>query len=187
MTYAAVQPQMNTTPMLVAMPRESGMFATKGLAFATALVACGSTSAQAASIGAVRLDAGSTGLTVVAPETEVRQSLAAALEEIKLKSGLTWGQLAGLFDVSRRTVHSWANGKGGHPANEARVAEMLDRVRQIEALPAFKIREQLLGQSAVIPDGLKAASDEPPILASDNKPFAHQLELRPAKTKVKRG
>lgn len=33
--------------------------------------------------------------------------------------------------------------------------------------------------------GLVPVGEEPPILVSDNSPFAHQLELRPAKTRVK--
>jgi hypothetical protein len=184
MTYAA---RVNAAPMLVAMPQESGMFALKGLAFATALIACGSTSVQASSIGSVRLDAGSTGLTVVAREQDVRQSFTDALDELKLKSGLTWGQLALLFKVSRRTVHSWANGGAVRLANVARVNELLDHVRQLDSLPAFKIRERLLGLLASPSNGQTLSSNEPPILASDNTPFVHQLELRAAKTKVKRG
>ena len=36
---------------------------------------------------------------------------AAALTELRLLTGLTWDQIASLFEVSRRAVHFWANGK----------------------------------------------------------------------------
>ncbi len=169
------------------MPVEPGLFALKTVAFATALVACGTTSAQASSVSSVRLNSSSSGFSVAAREQDVRDNLSGALEEIKSKSGLTWGQLAGLFDVSRRTVHSWANGAAIRAANAGRVHELLDHVRQLETLPAFKIREKLLGLLSGPTNGALPLVEEPPILASDNSPFAHQLELRPARTKVKRG
>src|SRR4030065_864926 len=34
-----------------------------------------------------------------------------AIAEIRRLTGLTWGQIAEIFDVSRRTIHFWASGK----------------------------------------------------------------------------
>ncbi len=187
MILAIPSPQVRPSPVRVTMPVEPGLFALKTVAFATALVACGTTSAQASSVSSVRLNSSSSGFSVAAREQDVRDNLSGALEEIKSKSGLTWGQLAGLFDVSRRTVHSWANGAAIRAANAGRVHELLDHVRQLETLPAFKIREKLLGLLSGPTNGALPLVEEPPILASDNSPFAHQLELRPARTKVKRG
>lgn len=173
--------------MLVAVPRERGLIPVKTLAFATALVALSSTSAQASSVGSMRLDMGSTGLTVVAREQDVSPSLVDTLDEIKRRSGLTWGQLATIFQVSRRTVHSWANGAAVRIAHAGRVSDILERIRSFDGLPAFKVRELLLGQTSSGIEGRSYPIDEPPVLASDNTPFVHQLELRPARTKVKRG
>ena len=39
------------------------------------------------------------------------ESTAEAVMEIRRRSGLTWEELGDLFDVSRRSVHHWANGK----------------------------------------------------------------------------
>lgn len=37
--------------------------------------------------------------------------LATAVRRLHLRSGLTWGQLAEVFSVSRRAVHKWASGE----------------------------------------------------------------------------
>ena len=39
------------------------------------------------------------------------ESTAEAIMEIRRRSGLTWQELGDLFDVSRRSIHHWANGK----------------------------------------------------------------------------
>jgi DNA-binding XRE family transcriptional regulator len=109
-----------------------------------------------------------------------------ALDDIRRRSGLTWGQLATIFEVSRQTVHSWANGSTVRVAHADRVNELLEQVRELDGLPAFKVRDKLLGLSKNLSNSGFEPSGEPPILISDNTPFAHQLELRPSKTKVKR-
>src|SRR6185503_7037508 len=42
---------------------------------------------------------------------EQKAPVGPAIMEIRRLSGMTWEQLANLFEVSRRTVHFWASGK----------------------------------------------------------------------------
>jgi DNA-binding transcriptional regulator YiaG len=178
---------MNSSPMIIGVPVEHGFVSLKTLFFVTALVASSSTPTQASAVGSMRMDVGSTGLSVLARQQDVDSSLANSLEEIKRRSGLTWGQLAAIFEVSRRTVHSWANGAAVRVANVSRVNQLLLRVRALNELPAFKVRDIVLGRSAVQSESPLALKDEPPILVSDNTPFVHQLKLKPGKTRVRRG
>ena len=52
-----------------------------------------------------------------------------AVSELRRMSGLTWDQLGRLFEVSRRTMHSWASGKRLNANNEERLWRVLDVVR----------------------------------------------------------
>lgn len=186
MTFASVSFDRNNAQVMVAIPSENGFFPLKAL-FATALIACSSTSSQAASVGPIRMDSGSTGVAIAAREQDINPSMTDALDEIKRCSGLTWGQLATIFKVSRRTVHSWANGATVRVAHIGLVTQLLERVRGFQDMPAFKVRDHLLNQldnrSKVLPE----ANGEAPILIGDNTPFEHQLELRPGKINIRRG
>lgn len=186
MTYISLNPRKFSAPMILSMPQEVGIVALKSLAFATALVASSTSSAHATSIGSVRLDSSSVTACVAARDEDTKCSLSSALAEIRKKSGLTWAQLANLFDVSRRTIHSWANGAAVRSTNAARVLEVLDRIDKLNGLPAFKIRDELLGSSNSSKSDLAHMTGEPPILMSDNSPFVHQLSLRPARTRIRR-
>jgi transcriptional regulator with XRE-family HTH domain len=55
-----------------------------------------------------------------------------AIAELRRISGLTWEQLAGMLQVSRRTLHFWATDKQMHPANEQRVHRVLGVLRRID-------------------------------------------------------
>lgn len=173
-------------PIVAAAPREAGVFPLKSLAFMTALFVCSSASAQAASVGTMRLDSASNGLSIVARQQEADLSVADAIAEIRRLSGVTWSQLAAVLKVSRQAVHSWANGAAVRSTNIASVLGLCERVRAMSDLPAFKIRNALLGH-ANSTSGDEHVAAEPPILVSDNRPFVHQLEFRPGKTRVKRG
>lgn len=183
MLSAPVLRQPTPMPMIVRLPSEAGRVSNATLAFGAALLACTSSSGQATTIGSMRMDAGSTVLMALAREQEVDRSTAEALTEIKRRSGLTWGQIARLFRVSRRAVHSWAGGSAVRAEHAGRVNQLLGRVRELSDLPVFKVREHLLECEAT---GV-ARTPEPPILVSDPTPFAHQLTLRPSKTRFKRG
>jgi DNA-binding transcriptional regulator YiaG len=186
MTALALNYQHNSAPMIVSIPTEAGIFPLKTIAFAAMLAAFSSTSSQATTIGAARMIAGSSMASGVAQQHDNELKISDALDDIRRRSGLTWGQLATIFEVSRQTVHSWANGSTVRVAHADRVNELLEQVRELDGLPAFKVRDKLLGLSKNLSNSGFEPSGEPPILISDNTPFAHQLELRPSKTKVKR-
>jgi transcriptional regulator with XRE-family HTH domain len=56
----------------------------------------------------------------------------AAIAELRRLSGLTWEQLAQLFQVTRRSLHFWASGKAMTPGNQAHLYRLLDTIRQID-------------------------------------------------------
>lgn len=68
---------------------------------------------------------------------------APAIMELRRLSGMTWEQLAKLFDVSRRTVHFWASGKALNAANEERLYRVLSTIRQIDRGSAQENRDAL--------------------------------------------
>lgn len=59
-------------------------------------------------------------------------------------SGLTWDQLATLFQVSRRSVHFWASGKPLNSRNERRLARVLEVVETADRGTARATRAALL-------------------------------------------
>ena len=52
--------------------------------------------------------------------------------EIRRLTGLGWGQLAGMLDVDRRTVHNWVKGFDVRPRNRERIADTLTVLRRID-------------------------------------------------------
>ena len=79
--------------------------------------------------------------TQVENETEATRQ---AVSELRRISGLTWKQLAGLFGVSRRSVHFWANGKPLNATNHQRLMRVLDVVRGADRGTARSTRAALL-------------------------------------------
>ncbi len=67
-----------------------------------------------------------------------------AIAELRLRSGLTWDQLARLLGVARRSVHFWASGKPLNAANEERVGRLLAVIRHIDRGGARETRAALL-------------------------------------------
>ena len=60
------------------------------------------------------------------------ESTAKAIMEIRRRSGLTWEELGDLFDVSRRSVHHWANGKPVTASHDQTIRRMLAAVRRLD-------------------------------------------------------
>lgn len=69
----------------------------------------------------------------------------AAIGELRRLSGLTWDQLARLFDVSRRSLHFWASGKSMTSSNEEHLQRLLGVVRKVDRGSASANRAMLLG------------------------------------------
>ncbi|MEC4815094.1 MAG: XRE family transcriptional regulator [Scytonema sp. PMC 1069.18] len=67
-----------------------------------------------------------------------------AVNELRRLSGLTWDQLAKLFNVSRRSLHSWASGERLKPFNEENLNRLLGTIRYIDRGSASLNRSLLL-------------------------------------------
>jgi transcriptional regulator with XRE-family HTH domain len=84
----------------------------------------------------------SPGLVPPGPEEETKTS--SAILELRRLSGLTWEQLANLFDVTRRTLHFWASGKPVNGPNEERLRRVLAALRSTDRGTAAGNRSLLL-------------------------------------------
>lgn len=82
--------------------------------------------------------------------TLLAEPAGAGISELRRFSGLTWDQLARLFNVSRRSLHFWASGKTMTPANEEHLQRLLAVVRKVDRGSATENRIALL---AVLDDG----------------------------------
>ncbi len=67
-----------------------------------------------------------------------------ALNELRKLSGLTWEQLAKLFNVSRRSLHFWASGQPLSRFNEENLNRLLGTIRYINRGSASLNRNLLL-------------------------------------------
>jgi DNA-binding transcriptional regulator YiaG len=72
------------------------------------------------------------------------ESSQATINELKKLSGLTWEQLAKIFNVSRRSLHFWASGKPISPFNEEHLRRLLATIRYINRGSADFNRSALL-------------------------------------------
>jgi hypothetical protein len=72
------------------------------------------------------------------------KSTRVSINKIKTISGLTWDQLAKIFQVSRRSVHFWASGKPLSPFNEELVRRLLETLLLIDRGSADLTRNALL-------------------------------------------
>jgi DNA-binding transcriptional regulator YiaG len=175
-------------PILLCVPEQSGRFALKTVACSALLLVFSSTTAHATAVGAVRMDSGTTGVSLVARQQEVDVSSSAALAEIRRRANLTWNQLASLLAVSARTLHSWAKDnvelRGRHAS---RLAQLLEQTRALSHLPVFKLRATLLATEHSHAEATLPFDREPAILMSDATPFEHQVNVRPRKTRIRRG
>ncbi|MGB8699747.1 MAG: hypothetical protein WCD18_10055 [Thermosynechococcaceae cyanobacterium] len=72
------------------------------------------------------------------------ESSQTTINELKRLSGLTWEQLAKIFNVSRRSLHFWASGKPISPFNEEHLRRFLATIRYINRGSADLNRSALL-------------------------------------------
>lgn len=66
------------------------------------------------------------------------------LFDLKSRSGMTWEELAGLFDVSRRSLHHWMNGKPLSPENELTLSRLRAFVYGMDKADHLQARVTLL-------------------------------------------
>jgi transcriptional regulator with XRE-family HTH domain len=77
-------------------------------------------------------------------QTALTEAGRKALHEIRKLTGLTWEQLAGLFKVTRRSLHLWASGEPLSRVNEERLYRLLGTIRYIDRCSASINRSILL-------------------------------------------
>ena len=82
------------------------------------------------------------------PEIEacapIGQTAAEAVLELRRRSGLTWELLSELLNVSRRTIHHWANGKAPSAQHEREIRRALDAIRHLDEGDRRATRDRLL-------------------------------------------
>jgi len=90
--------------------------------------------------------------TTATPDTSLSttpsESAGQAILEIRRRSGLTWDEIAGLFEVSRRSVHHWASGKTVSAEHDQRIRRTLAIIRRIDRGDARSTRNLLLTPDA---------------------------------------
>ena len=86
--------------------------------------------------------------TTTGPQSQVDVSpvvsTGAAVLEVRRRTGLTWDQLADMFEVSRRSVHHWANGQVVSAVHEHAIRQTLLVVRHLDQGTSAATRDLLL-------------------------------------------
>lgn len=82
------------------------------------------------------------------PSTSSTEATQKALKELRKLSGLTWDQLAKLFNVSRRSLHFWASGQPLSSFNEENLNRLLGIIQYIDRGSASLNRSLLLRPSS---------------------------------------
>ena len=90
----------------------------------------------------LRMDTTSTG-PASAERVPVGQTTAEAVLELRRRSGLTWELVSEIFNVSRRTVLHWANGKAPSARREREIRRTLDAIRHIDEGDRRATRDRL--------------------------------------------
>lgn len=118
------------------------------------------------------------GLTL--PSASSTEATQKALNKLRKLSGLTWEQLAKLFNVSRRSLHFWASGQPLSRYNEENLNRLLGTIQYIDRGSASLNRSLLLKPSSdgrLLFDLLMAGEHEEVkrILGAGNTPLGQQL------------
>lgn len=81
---------------------------------------------------------------ITLPSASSPEATQKALSELRRLSGLTWEQLAKLFNVSRRSLHFWASGQPLSRFNEEQLNRLLGTLQYIDRGSASLNRSLLL-------------------------------------------
>lgn len=92
--------------------------------FMTSIVACSSLTSATYSSPNWALAENST-FTVASVHDFQKQNATESIRDLRRISGLTWEQISSLFDVSRRTVHLWDNGKQMTRENQEKLGNII--------------------------------------------------------------
>ena len=123
----------------------------------------------------------SSGHAIGASVGEDSQGPGGAILELHRLTGLTWEQLARLFQVARRSLHFWASGKPRNAANEEQLYRTLATIREIDRGSAIENRTLLFReQRGQIPFDLLASGRCAEVLALVGRgPGRAPRKLRP--------
>lgn len=77
------------------------------------------------------------------------QSVPSALATIRMRTKLTWDQLAQIFGVSRRTIHFWSSGAPIKTANSEQVFSLLRRVTGTAEEDTSVLRSELIANAGL--------------------------------------
>jgi transcriptional regulator with XRE-family HTH domain len=121
------------------------------------------------------------GFNLLSQTTGSIEATRTALNEIRKLSGLTWEQLARLFNVSRRSLHFWASGQPLSRFNEENLNRVLGTIRYINRGGASINRSILLNpiKDGTIPFDLLVAGrheEVKQLLGSGNVPQKQQVK-----------
>jgi hypothetical protein len=143
MTALALRDPLNMHTSAVGSMRRSGIDATiTAILIATTLPGSATASTYTVPRLVERTAAGPAGRLEYAPAPA--ESTAEAILEIRRRSGLTWGELGDLFDVSRRSVHHWASGNTVSAKHHQMIRRMLAAIRHLDQGSQAGTRAQLL-------------------------------------------
>ena len=120
------------------------------------------------------------------------ESTAEAIMEIRRRSGLTWQELGELFNVSRRSIHHWANGKPVSAGNDQTIRRMLAAIRHLDRGSQRDTRALLLSVDQatgvspldLLQDG--RFDDATAHVPGDRTPKPHRVPLSPAARDARR-
>lgn len=101
-----------------------------------------SSAPAAAPLTPVAVTSAADGLT--APDTPETQGSVEKLSRLRRLSGLTWDQLARLFDVDRRSMHYWASGRAMGARHEEQLGKLLAVISWADRGSAEQNRSALL-------------------------------------------
>ena len=119
------------------------------------------------------------------------KTTAEAVLEVRRCSGLTWDELSEIFDVSRRSVHHWANGKKISAGNERVVHQTLAAINHLDEGDRARTRARLLdvGISGQSPFNMLAShkfEQVMDLIPGEAKPVHHYLPLAPQALEAQR-
>jgi transcriptional regulator with XRE-family HTH domain len=96
-----------------------------------------------------RLQVSNSGESAESLETApVQHSVPETLREIKALTGLSWGKIAELFNVSRRAVYDWLEDKPLSDSNYAALRSVFEVVEKLDFLLPYQFRTFLLFSEA---------------------------------------
>ena len=117
------------------------------IGFIISLVSSGTTASRVSDDRALlaAVDRTTSGITLRA--TGSPEATQKSISELRRLSGLTWEQLAKLFNVSRRSLHFWASGQPLSRFNEEQLNRLLEAIQYIDRGSANLNRSLLLKSS----------------------------------------